>query len=120
MWILLLLGLFFLVFSRGLASGNCLACGIGAPVGITSTGLPVFEPHEMGGLRLTVENPMKPPVRHHLAAGRAGVYRHDGFGQWSQTATLAVEELRRLAPLSRTSRHHGAASLELLSGSPPT
>lgn len=70
---------------------------LGAPVGLTPTGLLVFQPLGMDGVRLTVEHPVSQPVGPKLTEARAGIYRYDGLGGWYQTATvLDANELQRL------------------------
>jgi hypothetical protein len=70
---------------------------LGAPVGLTPTGLLVFQPLEMDGVRLTMEHPLSQPVGPKLTEARAGVYRYDGLGGWHMSATvLQPEELQRL------------------------
>jgi hypothetical protein len=60
----------------------------GAPVGLTPTGLLVFDPLGMDGIRLSIEHPVSQPVGPRLTEARAGIYRYDGLGGWHQTATV--------------------------------
>lgn len=70
---------------------------LGAPVGLTPTGLLVFQPLGMDGVRLTIEHPISRPVGALITEARAGLYRYDGLGCWYQAATLYdVNELQRL------------------------
>jgi hypothetical protein len=71
---------------------------LGAPVGLTPTGLLVFQPFGMDGVRLTVEHPESQPVGSTLTEARAGIYRYDGLGGWHQSSTVHhAEELHRLS-----------------------
>ena len=70
---------------------------LGAPVGLTPTGLLVFQPLNMDGLRLTIEHPFDQPVGPRLTEARAGIYRYDGLGGWHQTAT--VHRMEELEPI---------------------
>lgn len=70
---------------------------LGPPVGLTPTGLLVFQPVGMQDLRITVEHPTSEPVGPLVMEARAGIYRHDGLGVWQQTATVRrVDELHML------------------------
>ncbi|HLF43030.1 MAG TPA: hypothetical protein VJA46_05820 [Acidimicrobiia bacterium] len=70
---------------------------LGAPIGLTPTGLLVFQPPAMDQLRLTIEHPVSQPVGPKLTEGRAGIYRYDGLCGWHQTATVRrLEELQQL------------------------
>ena len=71
---------------------------LGPPVGITPTGLLVFQPLETDGLRITMEHPVSQPVGPRITEARVGLYRYDGLGGWHQTTTvLDVSELQQLA-----------------------
>jgi hypothetical protein len=73
---------------------------LGAPVGLTPTGLLVFQPLGMDGVRLTIEHPVSQPVGHKLTEARAGIYRYDRLGGWYQTMTVhRVEELQHVSGL---------------------
>ncbi|MGF1618597.1 MAG: hypothetical protein ACFCU2_12455, partial [Acidimicrobiia bacterium] len=76
----------------------------GAPVGLTPTGLLVFQPFGTDGLRMTVEHPISQPIGPNLTEARAGAYRYDGLGGWHHTATMhGAEEIVRLGnSLSRS------------------
>lgn len=77
-------------------AGHC-GLGFGAPVGVTPTGLLVFQTPGIDGIRLTIEHPISQPVGPKLTEAQAGVYRYDGLGGWRQTATVRQpEELQRL------------------------
>ncbi|MGQ0848256.1 MAG: hypothetical protein ACT4OP_03925 [Actinomycetota bacterium] len=54
---------------------------LGPPVGLTPTGLLVFQPVGMRNVRLTIAHPVSEPVGLHLAASRVGIFRHDGLLQ---------------------------------------
>lgn len=70
---------------------------LGGPVGLTPTGLLVFQPVGMDSLRLTIEHPVGEPVSPCLGDARVGVYRNMGLGGWFQTATIGdATELRRV------------------------
>lgn len=70
---------------------------LGPPVGLTPTGLLVFEPLGKDGLRLTIEHPVSQPVGSKLSEAEVGVYRYDGLGGWHQTAVVRrPEELQLL------------------------
>ena len=70
---------------------------LGPPVGLTPTGLLVFQPRGLDGARITIEHPVSQPVSPRIIETRVGIYRHDGLGGWHQTATLAQpDELQRL------------------------
>jgi len=70
---------------------------LGAPVGLTPTGLLVFQPHGMDDFRLTIDHPVRQPVSQRITEAQVGIYRHDGLGGWHQTAMVAQpEELQRL------------------------
>jgi hypothetical protein len=82
---------------------------LGVPVGLTTTGLLVFQPLGMDGVRLTMEHPVTPPVGPKLTEARAGIYRYDGLGGWYQTASLCdPRELDMIVragdPLARANR----------------
>lgn len=85
---------------------------LGRPVGLTPTGLLVFQPIGMGDVRLTIEHPVKEPVGPYITDARVGIYRHDGLGGWHQTAAVTEpDELQRLArglmvPMSRAESRH--------------
>lgn len=71
---------------------------LGPPVGLTPTGLLVFQPLGADGLRVTVEHPTRPPVGVQLDAAQLGIYRYDRLGRWCQTAVVRrVDELTRMA-----------------------
>jgi hypothetical protein len=81
----------------------------GAPVGLTPTGLLVFRPLGMDGLRMTIEHPVTQPAGPKLPEAQAGVYRYDGLGGWHQTAIVRQpDELRHLA---RSDAPHLAAQI---------
>ncbi|MFP3881893.1 MAG: hypothetical protein ACLFRT_09515 [Actinomycetota bacterium] len=61
---------------------------LGPAVGLTPTGLLVFQPAGMKDLRITVEHPVSQPVDPKITEARVGLYRYDGLGQWQQTATI--------------------------------
>lgn len=75
---------------------------LGAPVGVTPTGLLVFQPFGMEGIRLSIEHPVSRPVGPRLTEARVGVYRYDGLGGWYQTAMVRQPEELRLLVASRT------------------
>ncbi len=75
---------------------------LGAPVGVTPTGLLVFQPFGKEGIRLTIEHPVSQPVGPRLTEARVGVYRYDGLGGWYQTAMVRQPEELRLLVASRT------------------
>jgi hypothetical protein len=71
---------------------------LGAPVGLTPTGLLMFQPVGMEYLRIAIECPISEPVGPKLTETRVPVYRYDGLGGWHLTATLRrPDELVRLA-----------------------
>ena len=70
---------------------------LGRPVGLTPTGLLVFQPLGMDDLRMTIEHLLNQPVGPRITEARVGIYRYDGLGGWHQTATVAQpDELQRL------------------------
>lgn len=70
---------------------------LGAPVGLTPTGLLVFQPPGTDRLRVTIEHPISQPIGLRLDEARAGLYRYEGLGGWRQTATITEpEELLRI------------------------
>lgn len=70
---------------------------LGPPVGLTPTGLLVFQPLEVDDFRLGIEQPVSQPVGPRLTEARAGIYRHDGLGGWHQTASVSdPSDLQRL------------------------
>lgn len=70
---------------------------LGAPVGLTPTGLLVFQPLGIEGLRLSIEHPINQPVGPKVTEARAGIFRYDGLGGWYQTAT--VHRMEELEPI---------------------
>ena len=97
--------------SAAYAIGGHWGLRLGAPVGLTPTGLLVFQPLGMDGVRLTMEHPVSQPVGPKLTDARAGIYRYDGLGGWHQAATvLDANELQRLCTsLSPSMRHQSPA-----------
>lgn len=80
---------------------------LGPPVGLTPTGLLVFQPVGMEDLRITVEHPVTQPVGPRITEARVGLYRYDGLGVWRQSATLNdAHELSRLDPSFDSSMPH--------------
>lgn len=78
---------------------------LGAPVGLTPTGLLVFQPLGADGLRAVIEYPVSQPVGPWIHEARVGIYRHDGLGGWHQTASVSdPRELQRIvtAHIART------------------
>lgn len=70
---------------------------LGRPVGLTPTGLLVFQPFGTNDYRITIERPVNQPIGPRITDARVGIYRHDGLGGWDQTATvLDVKELQQL------------------------
>lgn len=70
---------------------------LGGPVGLTPTGLLVFQPFGMDSLRLTIEHPARRPVGPQISEAQFGIYRDMGLGSWYQTATVTQPaELQRL------------------------
>lgn len=68
---------------------------LGPPIGLTPSGLLVFQPIGMDGARVTIEHPVSQPIGPRTTEARVGIYRHDGLGGWHQTATVhCLEELR--------------------------
>jgi hypothetical protein len=87
---------------------------LGAPVGLTPTGLLVFQPLNMGGLRLTIEHPFEEPVGPKLTEARAGIYRYDGLGGWDQIATvLDANELQRLGTSPSSSMRYQSPTMRM-------
>lgn len=87
--------------SAAYAVAGHLNLRLGEPVGITPTGLLVFQPVGMASLRLTIEHPVGEPVGPYLGDVRLGIYRNMGLGSWYQTATVGdAAELHRLCTLS--------------------
>lgn len=81
---------------------------LGPPVGLTPTGLLVFQPYGMDDLRLAIEHAVRQPVGPRITEAWAGIYRHDGHGGWHQTAAVfGIDEVRRLieSPVRSTSHH---------------
>lgn len=70
---------------------------LGKPVGLTPTGLLVFQPLGMDGLRITIDQPVTQPVSPRISEARVGIYRNDGLGAWRQTSSvLDATELQHL------------------------
>ena len=70
---------------------------LGAPVGLTPTGLLVFQPVGLEDLRIAIECPISQPVGPKISETRVGVYRYDGIGGWHQMATLhQPDELQQM------------------------
>lgn len=88
--------------STAYAVAGHLNLRLGEPVGVTPTGLLVFQPVGLESLRVTIEQPLCEPVGPYLGVLRVGVYRNMGLGAWFQTATVGdVAELRRVgSPLA--------------------
>lgn len=77
---------------------------LGPPVGLTPTGLLVFQPFGINDSRLIIEHPVSQPVGPRLTEARVGIYRYGGLGGWHQTATVVQpDELQRLG-LARGSK----------------
>lgn len=74
--------------SAAYAVAGHLNLRLGEPVGVTPTGLLVFQPVGMDSLRLTIEHPVSEPVGPYLGDARVGLYRNMGLGGWYQTATI--------------------------------
>jgi len=81
---------------------------LGPPVGLTPTGLLVFQPLGMDDSRVCIEYPVSQPVGPRLTEVRVGLYRYDGLGGWHQAATLfEVDQIRSFMqpPMRSMSRH---------------
>lgn len=77
---------------------------LGPPVGITPTGLLVFQPVGTERHRITLEHPSGHHAR--MAKASIGVYRLDGLGAWRQIATVhAPEGLALMLVRSRGAAH---------------
>lgn len=82
---------------------------LGRPVGLTPTGLLVFQPLGMNNSRITIEHPISQPVGARIADASVGIYRHDGLGGWHQTANVAQpDELQLLVPARSSSFYRRA------------
>lgn len=79
---------------------------LGPPVGLTPTGLLVFQPVGTNDLRITIEHPVSPPVGPGITEARVGLFRYEGIGGWRQTATV-----RHPDELQLFGRHEQAQSL---------
>jgi hypothetical protein len=76
---------------------------LGPPVGVTPTGLLVFQPLGIADARLTFESPTDRAAASLTTGGRVGIYRYEGLGCWRQTASIdSPSEMERLV-LNRSS-----------------